>query len=115
MKEDLKRFRSLVTELGEAGRGRRYPAALRSLAVSYSLASRARGQNRGEIAEALGVCEATLVRWTEEREAVPVVPKLVEVVVSPSPSTGLTLATPSGYRVEGLSLSDVASLLSSLR
>jgi hypothetical protein len=45
--------------------GLRYSQELRQVAVEYAKAAEGRGEVRREIAETLGLCEATLSRWLQ--------------------------------------------------
>jgi len=117
MEELAKRFRRRAREAGCGGPGQRYPAELRRMASGYwSLASSA-GQSLSEAARALGIREVTLGRWAREsvggEGAKP--GTLCEVVLASSADGGRALVTPSGYRVEGLSLAELRELLSELR
>jgi hypothetical protein len=81
----------------------------------------AQGKRLGAAATALGVGVGTLERWIEA--ATPSSQKLRQVDVVESDEVldegrnsglGLTLATASGHRVEGLTLAEVALLLEAL-
>jgi hypothetical protein len=92
--------------------GLRYSEELRQVAVEYSRLAERRGQARREIAEALGLCEATLSRWLQGELAA-----LHEVVVVERDAAfnRPVLVTPSGIRVEGLSERELISVLAVLR
>jgi hypothetical protein len=93
--------------------GLRYTQDLRQLAVEYARWAEVRGQGRREIAEALGLCEATLSRWLQGEVGA----ALHEVVVveSDEGSDRPVLVMPSGIRVEGLSERELVSILVLLR
>jgi hypothetical protein len=118
MEERFRRFRELISRLlGErAGRGAWYPPEIREEAIGCAQAAVAQGGNLREVSEALGVSHATLCRWMRKRENAL---RKVEIVQSEPArregSRGLVLVTPQGYRVEGLCVADVASLLEALR
>jgi predicted transcriptional regulator len=92
--------------------GLRYSQELRQTALAYARHSERSGRSRQEIAEALCLSEATLVRWLEgSKESAP----LHEVVVVDSERLGApVLVMPSGVRVEGLSLPELVSVLEAL-
>lgn len=106
MSVEAKRFRAAAA----ARRGWRYPERLRAAARRYALA--AGGRSRCEIAAELGLRVETLSRWLATPP--PGLGTVHEVVVSPAPASGLTLVGPSGWRVEGLSVGEVAELLRAL-
>ena len=117
----LEAFRQGLQEAGlRAGPGVRYPRALRELAVAYFHEAHHQGHSRRWTAESLGVSDVTLSRWVEETElgvpnAVGVAP-LHEVVLSDSsPRGSLSLVTPEGFRIEGLSLAELAEVVRALR
>lgn len=88
----------------ERGRGKRYPAELRAGVLSFSLTERSRGRSWSEIADDLGLGVPTLMRWCSGQRALPVVVKHAE-------TSTLSVVTPSGWRIEGVTLSQVAELL----
>jgi hypothetical protein len=116
---DLKAFRQAAEERGLGRRGRRYPEELRELAVKYWRRAERDGTARGAVANELGVAEQTLSRWEARLPTPSTASEIREVVVieddEPLFPPTLALVTPSGYRVEGLSLDDVSVLLGALR
>jgi hypothetical protein len=108
MEELARRFRRAA----EKRTGLRYDGALRELALQYAAAASGRGKGGREIAADLGLNAVTLARWQEE-----VRPEsssaLREVVVVES-GGGPVLVMPSGLRVEGLSISELISVLAGL-
>lgn len=123
MEKTIARFRRQVEAHfgGRPGPGRRYPEALRSLAVEVGSTRLAEGWSLATVAEDLGVGVVTLRRWIEETSARRSPLRAIEVVrdepasVDDSKSeNGLVLITAGGHRVEGLALAEVALLLESL-
>lgn len=119
MQERVRRFRALVREkMGERrGRGVRYPEALRVEAVACAREGLASGASLGEVASRLGIGIPTLSRWLEQGGVVGL--REVEVLEPCLPaggvvSAGVVLVTPSGHRVEGLELAQLAELLRAL-
>jgi len=110
MEELARRFR---VEAGQR-EGLRYPRELRQLAVQY--ASSAVGLSRRQIAAALGLNEATLVRWQRSEPAGRCVPAALHevVVVDQAGRNRPVLVMPSGVRVEGLSVGELVSMLEAL-
>lgn len=116
MDDQVKQFRAAVQKLGGPGRGRRYPQALRDLAVSYRAETQAAGRSLRAAAADLGIAEATLDRWVSSAGQEGWQGGLQEVVLADSVSSSpLSVVTPGGYRVEGLSLPEITTLLRSLR
>jgi hypothetical protein len=93
--------------------GLRYSEELRQVAMEYARWAEGRGQGRQKIAEALGLCEATLSRWLQGDVGA----ALHEVVVVESGvgSDRPVLVMPSGLRVEGLSERELVSVLATFR
>lgn len=119
MDRELAELRRAVADLGPKQAGRRVPVRLRSRLVAIVRSRRAAGHSLSALADALGLAAETLSRWlaAPAPEAVAGVDRPLPVLVtSPAtPPTALTLITPSGYRVEGLSLAAAAELLARLR
>ncbi len=109
MQEELEQFRREAAVRD----GLRYPESLKELARRYAQLVVSVGGGGRQAARDLGIGEATLVRWlrgkTAERAA-----GLCEVVVADRGRGGLAVISPTGWRVEGLAVSEVAELLSAL-
>jgi hypothetical protein len=111
MTHDVGRLRRRVHALGSRHRGARVPPALRAAIATYARGERAAGASCGAIAERLGVSAESIRRWafTEpgrgDGALVPV------QVVAAAAATPLTVWSPTGYRVDGLSVSEAAELL----
>jgi predicted transcriptional regulator len=92
-----------------AGAGRPYGAEDRARIVAHAMARRRAGAGVESIAREVGVSSTTLYDWlrrpTFER---------VEVTTDVLGRGGHTVHGPRGVRVEGLSLAEVAELLSRL-
>ena len=109
MEELLRQFRKGAA----TRRGIRYSAELREIAVRYAEQAEEAGWSRDRVAEALGLCKATLDRWL--RAAEPGKTALHEVlVVGSRPEGAPVLILPSGARVEGLSVDALAKLLGAI-
>jgi transposase-like protein len=106
-------FRAAVRRAGPRGAGRRYPPAVRQLAVEYFRRRRAAGATLASISRELGVKRHTLVGWTAAPEVAAEAPRFVPVhVVADAPvELGIVVHGPGGLRVEGLDLAGVAELL----
>lgn len=91
-----------------------YPQQLQDAAGELTTRLRAEGWSDGHIARELGVSTASLRRWTR-RPASPTGAFRAVTVVDPAPSASgaalLTLVTPRGFRLEGLTLEDATVLL----
>jgi transposase len=114
------------------GRGRKYTPALRQRILAFVEESKRAGMSVREVSEAIGVSRDTILGWRSSEPASPAeaspvpfeVPldlalepvsrALVPVEVTPSTvqiGGGLALVTPSGFRVEGLSLEQAFALV----
>lgn len=105
------RLRRRVHALGPRHRGARVPPALRAAIATYARDERAAGASCGAIAERLGVSAESIRRWAFT-EPVRGDSALVPVhVVAEAAATTLTVWSPTGYRVDGLSVGEAAELL----
>jgi hypothetical protein len=107
MEELARRFRRAA----EKRTGLRYARELRGLALQYAAEASGGGKRGREIAADLGLNAATLARWQEGASSES--SALREVVVVES-GGGPVLVMPSGLRVEGLSISELISVLAGL-
>lgn len=103
----------------ERGRGKRYDAGLKARVIAFANARRADGETFDTVAASLGLAQTTIQRWcggvrVEDEEACSA---LLPVVVLESARTTntVTLVSPSGFRLEGLELTDAVSMLRALR
>jgi len=114
-----KRFRRLVVEYfgGRAGRGCRYPWALRREAVALARPALSEGLSLVSVAEDLGVRGSTLSRWLDDGTERPSL-RPVEVVAEEEEQVArapvVVVVTVSGVRIEGLRVEDVPALLREL-
>lgn len=92
------------------GHGRRYPEGLRARATTLAKAARRSGTSWSAIADAVGVNVETLRVWCRSSEQ----PKMRRVVIADEQSSQVTIVSPSGFRVEGLSMRDAIALLEKL-
>ncbi len=101
------------------GQGKRFPAEIRSQVLRVVEVERSKGMTWRKIAEQLGVTQQKLFRWRrQERSGRPAnafVPVRIVEARKSTPAEGLSLVTPSGYRLEGLTLESAANLLARLK
>lgn len=116
MMRDPGELRRRVQALGRRTRGARIPDELRAEVINYASERRRCGDGVRKIARALGVSPESIRRWTtpgtirQTRALVPIVVR-DDDDATPGP---LTVTSPSGYRVEGLTLTSAAALLRAL-
>lgn len=106
----LRRELSRVT----TGRGKRYPRELRERVVAWAKRRRAAGASLESIKRDLGQRYDTVRRWCAVATPAParaLVP--VRVIVERQERT-VSVVSPSGFRVDGLSLPEAAALLREL-
>jgi hypothetical protein len=111
--------REAVRSLGRRGRTQRIPAPVRERVVAYARVARARGVSWRRIARAVGLSTSGVQRFAAARPSYPQAALVPVVVQAPTPESwhaaaGLTLLTPSGYRLERLSFEDAVALLRAL-
>ncbi len=101
MDAGARRFRRRVRAENGGRRGTRlrYSKKLRAEAMRYLERRRREGVSAEQAASELGVSGWSLSRWSRgsSRNL-----RRVEVVETAEPSSPLTLVTPGGYRIEGL-------------
>ena len=99
--------------------GRCYSEELRQVAVEYARQAREQGHGRRWIAKRLGLSEGTVISWLRGSVGVGADrPLRIHEVKLTEPAVAVSqpvLVMPSGTRVEGLSMSDLATLLGALR
>ncbi len=102
------------TELTPVG----YPPQLRKQVGTYARARRGDGKTWSAIAQEIGVSRTALASWTKET-VTPASSSLIPVLITeePSPITvaSLSILSPHGFRLEGLSLEQATLLLGVLR
>ena len=112
MDREAKWLRDAVAK-HEPVRGKPYDSGLRERAVSWSRAQRAAGRTWEAIGAELGIGLDTVRRWClSESSSTALVPVTV-VEESTAPHT-VSVVSPSGFRVDGLSLIEAAALLREL-
>lgn len=104
--------RNLRRELDRIGirRGRCVPAALKRRAGAWLAEQRRNGRSVAELAGELGLAVGTVLRWSAGggRALVPV------RVVPEETRQAVAVVSPSGFRIEGLSLLEAARVLREL-
>ena len=111
MEHDVSGLRRQVRALGRRYRGARVPPTLRAAIAAYARDERAAGTSCGAIAARLGVSAESIRRWALSEPACDGRGELVPVQVVAEAAPTLTVWSPSGYRVDGLSVSAAAALL----
>ena len=112
MQHEVSKLRRRVHALGARHRGARVPPALRAAIAAYARDERAAGASCGAIAERLGVSAESIRRWGRTRRGRDGMARgLVPVHVVAETVHPLTVCSPTGYRVEGLSVAETAELL----
>jgi hypothetical protein len=110
--------REAVKGLGRRARTQRIPAAVRERVVAYARAARTRGMSWRRIAKAVGLSTAGVQRFAKAKPTPPraaLVPvALRRQAAEASPASRLTWVTPSGHRLEPLSLEEALVLLRAL-
>ena len=101
---------------------RRYGDPLIQRLLAWVEQAATEGMTEAECGHTLGVKTWRFHQWRERQTQIPPTPAgtpttlaLVPIAVEPAVPLGIrAIVTPSGYRVEGLTLSEVASLLREL-
>jgi hypothetical protein len=104
----------------EAARGKRYDTALKARVIAFAERRRGAGHSWEMISTELGMCFETLRRWCVDRPSKAAAMKTVKVIDAPSPgslvvasrpSSPLSVVSPGGLRIEGITLDEVIALL----
>jgi|SRR5580704_8834613 hypothetical protein len=105
-------LRDLVRELARLRRrgATRHPAKLRARITAWVIARRERGEWWTEIVSAIGIPAQTLIRWCETGRAATAEMKAVSVIDTPPVGT-VTLVSPTGLRIEGISIDTAIAIL----
>jgi hypothetical protein len=115
MQHDVSGLRRQVRALGLRHRGARVPPALRAAIATYARDERGAGASCSAIAGRLGVSAESIRRWTLRTASVrDGSDNLVPVHVVAEAATTVTVWSPTGYRVDGLSVGEAAELLRKL-
>jgi hypothetical protein len=104
------KWREAITTMPR-GRGQRYAPELKSQAIAWAQAERRAGESWKKIAEATGVHATTLRAWCKHGGEARM--RRVQVVKDQAAPT-LSVVSPSGYKIEGLTLSEATALLGKL-
>ena len=99
--------------------GRGYAEELRQLAIEYARQAREEGHGRRWVAKRLGLSGGTLLSWLRGSVEVgadrPLRVHEVKLTEPAAAASQPVLVMPSGARVEGLSMSDLVTLLGAFR
>ncbi len=99
-----------------SGRGKRYNVALKSRVVAFARDQRGQRRSWAKIATELDLRFETLRRWcatSSPRSPSGRAMRRVEIVPEPA-ARSLTLVSPSGVRVEGVTVDEAVALLRAL-
>ena len=118
MEKEAKAVRELIrrkrAEYG--GRRPRFGTEIRSRAAAYAESARGKGLGVRAIAEQLGVGVSTLESWCRAQDRTPRAGLFRAVAIAPlEDGLALSLVTPDGFRIEGLSVESLPIVLSALR
>ena len=115
MDRELQNLRELVAAAGQGRRRPRFAKPERARIAVWARGEIKRGNDLRVLSEALGLHANTLRKWLADAPAEAAAPGLLPVrVAAERPAARLTLVTPGGYRVEGLSVVQVRELLGAL-
>jgi len=119
--QPAREIRAYVARWRKTAKTQRYPAELKELVVDYGRASLDEGASLYRIAQEVEIPEPTVARWVKTAAmtlttSTPLLPVRVKTDTpsGPTPVTakkGPVVVAPQGWRVEGLSVDDIATLL----
>jgi hypothetical protein len=92
------------------GRGKLYAASTQAQVVAFALGRRAEGASWNQISSEVGIRFETLRRWLERAPTM----RTVEIIPDASRGTSVAVVSPSGHRLEGLTLDEAIAALRAL-
>ena len=127
MDHDLRWIRGQIAGFGERGPGFRYPEEFRRRVARYA-ERRLQVTTTGTVAREVGIPWVTIRRWRARADdqatwqvertpssMVPVhVSDVVQATMMDTASEGLTVVTPKGWRIEGLTVDQACEVLGRL-
>ncbi len=118
MDREAARIRGLVWAAGPRGRGARFPEGTRRELIAFARRRRGDGVGVHRIAAATGVSSESIRRWTQGVESRSLSRELVAVDVCdelrPTSPGSHSVCSPSGYRIDGLTLEQAVAALGRL-
>ncbi len=96
------------------GRGRRIPLELRAQVTAWVAKHRKRGDSWSELVRKTGVSMLTLQRWSSSSAHGTVMLRRVEVAEAAPAERTVTLVSPTGIRIEGVTIAEVIAILRGL-
>jgi transposase len=96
---------------GERGVGKRYAPELRRRVTAWAESRHRDGATWEAIAAELGIALNTVRRWCDDVEASSRSLVPVRIQVPAAAARTVTVVSPGGYRVEGLSVTEAAAML----
>lgn len=120
MDREAARIRGLVRAAGPRGRGARFPDDVRRELIAFARSRRHDGIGVRRIAAATGVSTESIRRWTQRKESRSAARELVPVEVradvprSDLRRVALSVSSPTGYRIDGLTFEQAVVALGRL-
>ena len=109
MKDEAVFLRRELDRIGTR-RGRCVSAELKTRASAWIVRERAAGRTVSELARELGIVAGTVLRWSAGVRAM--VP--VRVVADAEAAKTMSVVSPSGFRIEGMTLAEATLVLREL-
>lgn len=111
MKDEASFLRRELDRIGTR-RGPCVAPALRERASAWLRKERASGRTVSELAGELGIAAGTVLRWSSMTDAMAMVP--VHIVADVSEAKTVSVVSPSGFRIEGVTLTEAVLVLREL-
>ena len=103
-------LRRELDRVGGRRRGLCFPKELKQRASEWIAGQRAAGVSAVQIADELGLSPGTVLRWSTKMKATrALIP--VRIVGERGPERMVSVVSPLGFRIEGLSVAEAAALL----
>jgi hypothetical protein len=99
----------------ERGRGKAVPAELKARVRAHAHERRRHGATYQQIGDELGLPMESVRRWSLAGASVSTRTTAVPVQVVAEPRSGISIVSPSGFRLEGLELQDAVAALRALQ
>lgn len=117
LSEEANRLRLEIVRLGDPAK-RQYPEELRKKILDWVARSKEAGMNERECADLLDISRQRFITWRSWRQPRARQPRDTKALVAvevrsdaAAPLGPLTFVTPSGFRIEGLTIAEAMSML----
>ena len=106
-------LRQSLARADQRASGKGFPPELRQEVATFVRGERAKGRSYAALGAALGISSVSVAKWERAYSDLPFA--AVEIVASAVATSSLVVHGPSGLRIEGATVEDIARLWARLR